>query len=52
MRIMSSVGGSVNNTGIKEVLGMSTDIVKGGQHTDFGFGLSLPFIGKGCRTGS
>jgi protease-4 len=41
------IGGWVYNKGIKETLGMSTDLVKAGEHADLGFGFTLPFIGMG-----
>ena len=41
------IGGWVYNKGIKEKLGMSTDLVKVGEHADLGFGFTLPFIGLG-----
>ncbi len=39
------IGGWMYDKGLKEKLGMSTDIVKAGDHADLGFGMSLPFIG-------
>lgn len=33
------------NKGLKEKLGMSTDLVKVGEHADVGFGIPLPLIG-------
>lgn len=41
------IGGWIYNKGIKEKLGMSTDLVKAGQHADLGFGFTLPLIGLG-----
>jgi protease-4 len=41
------IGGWLYNKGIKEKLGMSTDLVKVGEHADLGFGFTLPFIGVG-----
>jgi protease IV len=41
------IGGWVYNKGLKESLGMSTDLVKAGEHADLGFGFRLPFIGVG-----
>ena len=41
------IGGWAYNKGIKEKLGMSTDLVKVGDHADLGFGFTLPFIGLG-----
>jgi protease-4 len=41
------IGGWIYNKGIKETLGMSTDLVKAGEHADLGFGFTLPFIGPG-----
>jgi protease-4 len=39
------IGGWLYNKGIKEKLGMSTDLVKAGEHADLGFGFTLPFVG-------
>jgi protease-4 len=39
------IGGWVYNKGIKETLGMSTDMVKAGDHADLGFGVTLPLVG-------
>ncbi|MFZ4620733.1 MAG: signal peptide peptidase SppA [Bacteroidota bacterium] len=41
------IGGWLYNKGIKETLGMSTDLVKAGAHADLGFGFQLPLIGLG-----
>jgi protease-4 len=41
------IGGWLYNKGIKETMGISTDLVKAGDHADLGFGLVLPFIGLG-----
>ena len=41
------IGGFFYNKGIKESLGMSTDLVKTGLHADLGFGFTFPFIGVG-----
>lgn len=41
------IGGWLYNKGIKETLGMSTDLVKTGDHADLGFGFTLPFVGLG-----
>lgn len=41
------IGGWIYNKSIKEKLGMSTDLVKAGQHADLGFGFTLPLIGLG-----
>jgi protease-4 len=41
------IGGWIYNKGIKEKLGMSTDLVKAGEHADLGFGFTLPLIGLG-----
>ena len=39
------IGGWIYNKGLKEKLGMSTDLVKVGEHADLGFGIRLPLIG-------
>jgi protease-4 len=39
------IGGWMYNKGLKESLGMSTDLVKVGTHADLGFGMRLPLIG-------
>ena len=39
------IGGWIYNKGFKEKLGMSTDIVKVGDHADLGFGVTLPLLG-------
>ena len=41
------IGGWLYNKSIKEKLGISTDLVKAGQHADLGFGFTLPLIGLG-----
>lgn len=41
------IGGWIYNNGIKEKLGLSTDLVKAGQHADLGFGFTFPLIGLG-----
>ncbi len=41
------IGGWLFNRSIKEKLGMSTDLVKAGEHADLGFGFTLPLIGLG-----
>ncbi|MFH1312657.1 MAG: signal peptide peptidase SppA [Candidatus Eisenbacteria bacterium] len=40
------IGGWFYNKGIKEKLGMATDVVKIGEHADLGFGISLPLLGQ------
>ena len=35
------------NKDLKEKLGLSTDLVKAGEHADLGFGFRLPFLGVG-----
>jgi protease-4 len=40
------IGGWFYNTGLKQKLGMSTDLVKVGDHADLGYGISLPLIGQ------
>ena len=40
------IGGWFYNKGLKEKLGMTTDLVKVGDHADLGFGISLPFVGQ------
>jgi protease-4 len=40
------IGGWVYNQGLKEKLGMSTDLVKVGDHADLGYGITLPFLGR------
>lgn len=40
------IGGWFYNKGLKEKLGMSTDLVKVGDHADLGYGISLPFVGR------
>ncbi|MGH2569215.1 MAG: signal peptide peptidase SppA [Bacteroidota bacterium] len=39
------IGGWMYDNGLKEKLGLSTDLVKAGEHADLGFGFRLPFIG-------
>lgn len=39
------IGGWMYNVGLKEKLGMSTDVVTAGSHADLGFGFTLPFLG-------
>jgi protease-4 len=39
------IGGWAYNKGLKEKLGVSTDFVKHGDHSDLGFGMIIPFIG-------
>ncbi|MBI3194230.1 MAG: signal peptide peptidase SppA [Ignavibacteriae bacterium] len=41
------IGGWFYNKGLKDTLGMTTDLVKAGKHADLGFGFSLPFFGMG-----
>jgi len=41
------IGGWMYDKGLKEKLGMSTDLVKAGDHADIGFGFRLPFLGLG-----
>ncbi|MEK6570709.1 MAG: signal peptide peptidase SppA, partial [Bacteroidota bacterium] len=41
------IGGWMYNKGIKEWMGMSTDLVKAGAHADVGFGFRLPLLGVG-----
>jgi protease-4 len=40
------IGGWFYNEGLKEKLGMSTDLVKVGDHADLGYGISLPLLGR------
>ncbi len=40
------IGGWFYNQGLKEKLGMSTDLVKVGDHADLGYGITLPFVGR------
>jgi len=40
------IGGWFYNEGLKEKLGMATDIVKVGDHADLGYGIPLPFVGR------
>jgi protease-4 len=40
------IGGWFYNEGLKEKLGMTTDLVKVGDHADLGYGISLPFVGR------
>jgi protease-4 len=39
------IGGWAYNKGLKEKLGVSTGYVKRGEHSDLGFGMTIPFIG-------
>ena len=39
------IGGWVYNKGIKEMTGMTTSLVKQGEHADLGFGATLPLLG-------
>ena len=39
------IGGWAYNKGLKEKIGVSTDYVKHGEHSDLGFGMTIPFIG-------
>ena len=39
------IGGWAYNKGLKEKIGVSTDYVKHGDHSDLGFGMTIPFIG-------
>ncbi len=41
------IGGWLYNKGLKEWMGMSTDLVKAGAHADLGFGFTLPLLGIG-----
>ncbi len=41
------IGGWMYNKGLKESLGLSTDLVKSSSHADLGFGFRFPFIGLG-----
>lgn len=41
------IGGWVYDKGLKDSLGITTDHVQVGEHADFQFGWSLPFIGLG-----
>jgi protease-4 len=40
------IGGWFYNKGLKEKLGMATDVAKIGDHADLGFGVSLPLLGQ------
>jgi protease-4 len=40
------IGGWFYNQGLKEKLGMDTDLVKIGRHSDVGFGAMIPFLGS------
>jgi len=40
------IGGWFYDKGLKEKLGMSTDLVKAGDHADLGYGINLPFLGR------
>jgi protease-4 len=39
------IGGWFYDKGLKNTLGITTDLVKSGEHADLGFGFSLPLIG-------
>jgi protease-4 len=39
------ISGWVYNKGLKEKLGITTDIVKDGKYADLGFGMPIPFVG-------
>lgn len=39
------IGGYIYNKGLKEKLGMSTEVLKAGEHSDFGFGAPIPLLG-------
>jgi protease IV len=39
------IGGWAYNNGLKEKIGLTTDLVKNGAHADLGFGMTIPFIG-------
>jgi protease-4 len=41
------IGGWFYNKGLKEKLGMTTDMVQAGRHADIGFGFRLPLVGVG-----
>lgn len=41
------IGGWLYNAGLKEKLGMTTDLVKVGRHGDLGFGFRAPLVGLG-----
>src|SRR4030043_39124 len=41
------IGGGFYDKGLKEKLGMTTDLVKAGEHADVGAGFSLPLLGIG-----
>jgi protease-4 len=41
------IGGWMYNKELKQTLGMSTDLVKAGEHADLGFGFRMPFLGIG-----
>jgi protease IV len=41
------IGGWLYNKSLKEWAGMSTDLVKAGEHADLGYGFTLPIIGNG-----
>jgi protease-4 len=40
------IGGWFYNEGLKEKLGMATDIATAGDHADLGYGISLPLVGR------
>jgi protease-4 len=39
------IGGWMYDNGLKEKIGLSTDLVKAGEHADLGFGFALPLVG-------
>jgi protease-4 len=41
------IGGWIYDNGLKQKLGLTTDLVKAGEHSDLGFGFVLPYIGAG-----
>jgi len=41
------IGGWMYDAGVKEKIGVSTDLVKKGEHADLGFGFTLPLINAG-----
>jgi protease-4 len=40
------IGGWFYNKGLKQKLGMTTDLVTVGDHADLGYGVTLPFLGR------
>ncbi len=40
------IGGWFYDDGLKDKLGMTTDLVKVGDHADLGYGITLPFLGR------